>query len=419
MGATVTTDILVGLVLALTLTGILVRPWGRSEAWPAVAGATALAASGVIGLADVREALGETADVLLFLLGMMVLSWVADEAGVFAWLAEGCARLARGSGLALFGAVVALAAVVTTVLSLDTTVIMLTPLVWRLATRRGIDPLPMLFAVVLIANTGSLLLPLANLTNLLLYDALGLGFGGFTALLWAPGLAAIVATGAALGWVVRRRIPRRLPPGEVTMPVADGWLRFVAAGVGLTFAGLLGAGLAGWPLAVPALAGSLALVVIGRGRRRLPLAGVRRAVSWGVFAFVVAMTLLVAGVERTLLDGVTVAIPGDPGAALWGSAALATIGSNLINNLPMAILAIPFLPAAGSPSAGAVAVGTLVGTNVGSALTTYGSLATILWLDIVRARGLSITTRDYLAVALRVVPVVLIATLLVAWLVVG
>ncbi len=409
-----TQDIAVAVILVGTLAGILIRPWGRSEAWPAAVGALLVVAVGAAGLDDIRATVEQTADVLLFLLGMMLLSWVADRAGVFAWLAEGCAVLARGSGPALFAAVVALAAIVTALLSLDTTVIMLTPIVYRLAVRRQLDPLPMLFACVFVANIGSLLLPVSNLSNLLMYRRLGLDFGGFAAMMWSLDLVAVAATGLVLALLFRGRIPRRFAAAGDGFPPVDPWLVGVAAGVLVTLGGLVGFGLADRALAGPALTGAAVLVAAGLVTRRLTVRAAVGAVSWNVFVFVAAMTLLVRGVEGTLLDGVTVPLPGDPVAALWGSALVATVGSNVINNLPMAVLALSFLPPARDAAGDALAVGTLIGTNIGSSLTTFGSLATILWLDQLRSRGVMVTTRDYLRVAMVVTPVVLVVTLLAA-----
>ena len=88
---------------------------------------------GAVTLAEAGEALHQTADVLLFLLGMMVLTWLAERAGVFEWLAESMARLACGSGPLLNGLVFLLAAVVTAWLSLDVTVLILTPIIYALS----------------------------------------------------------------------------------------------------------------------------------------------------------------------------------------------------------------------------------------------------------------------------------------------
>ena len=404
-------SVLVAAILVGTVAGVLLRPGGRSEAWPALVGALLMTLVGAVGLDGLRDAVGQTWDVLLFLFGMMLVAWVADQAGVFAWLADGCAILARGSGWALFAGVIVLAAAITALLSLDTTVIMLTPVVYGIATRRRLDPLPMLYACVFIANTGSLLLPVSNLSNLLLYHQLGLGFGQFAGLLWLPNLVAIVTTGVVLGVIFRRRIPVRFTPAEDPLPPVDGWFRLAALLVVLTLVGLIVCGLAGVPLSFPALAGGGAMVAAGLVGRRF---GARRAVgaiAWSVFVFMFAMTVLVHGIDRVLLDGFTLRLPQDPVTGLWVSAALAGLGSNVINNLPMAVLALSFLPPAHGATADALAVGTLIGVNIGPTLTTAGSLATILWLAQLRERQVGVTVRDYLRVALVTTPIVMVVTL--------
>jgi arsenical pump membrane protein len=58
----------------------------------------------------------------------------------------------------------------------------------------------------------------------------------------------------------------------------------------------------------------------------------------------------------------------------------------------------------------ALAYGTLIGVNIGSALTTYGSLATILWLTLIRRRGIGISTAEYMRVSLVTIPPVLLLT---------
>ena len=406
--------VLVTVILGGTVAGVLLRPGGRSEAWPALAGAVLMALVGAVGLGDLRAAVAQTWDVLLFLVGMMLVAWVAGRAGVFAWLADGCALLARGSGWALFAGVIVLAAAVTALLSLDTTVIMLTPVVYGIATRRRLDPLPMLYACVFIANTGSLLLPVSNLSNLLLYHQLGLGFGQFAGLLWLPDVMAILTTGVVLGVIFRRRIPIRFDLVPDGLPPADSWFRLAALLVVLTLAGLIVCGLAGVPLSFPALAGGGAMVVAGLAGRRFGVQSAVGAITWPVIGFMFAMTVVVRGVDGVLLAGISLRLPQDPVAGLWLSAALAGLGSNVINNLPMAVLALSVLPPAGGVTGNALAVGTLIGVNIGPTLTTFGSLATILWLAQLRERRVGITVRDYLRVAVVTTPIVMLITLGVA-----
>jgi len=82
----------------------------------------------------------------------------------------------------------------------------------------------------------------------------------------------------------------------------------------------------------------------------------------------------------------------------------------VVNNVPMTLLSLGIIERAPGASRELLAYGSLVGANIGPALTTYGSLATILWLTLCRRAGVPVTTSDYLRVSLAVVPVTLIAT---------
>ena len=405
-------------IVAATLAAILTRPRGLSEATVAVLGAAAMVLAGPMRFLDVPDVIRETADVLLFLAGMMVLTAVVEQAGVFSVLAEGCARLARGSGVVLFCLVVLVGSTVTALLSLDVTVIVLTPIVADLTRRRRLDPLPFLFACTFIANTASLAFPISNLTNLLVVDRLQITFDDFAGTMWLPNLAAVVATMAVFLWIFRASLRGRYAPDERgPIPPIDGWL--VAASVALlgTLAAIAILGTLGQPLAGGAIAGAAGLLAIGTVWRRITPAEVVRSVSWPVLAFVVGMLVVVRGLELGWLDSVTFSVPDSPTGALLLGAGAAAFGSNIINNVPMALLALPAIERTVGPARDAFAYGVLVGTNIGPTATTYGSLATMLWLAEVRRRGVEVSTREYLVIGFVSTPPILVATTAALWLV--
>ena len=405
-------------VVAATLLLILVRPRGISEAWVAAGGALLMLVVGGVGLRDVRDILAQTGNVLLFLLGMMVLTDLVERAGVFAWLAEAAARLARGSGLLLFCNVFLLGAVVTALLSLDVTIITLTPIVFALTSRRKLDPLPYMFACTFVANTASLILPVSNLTNLLVYSQLHLGFFAFAGRMWLPNLAAVVVNLGVFLLLFRRSLPRRFGGAtDVAMPERDWWFRTAALVLGATLLGLLALGLIDRPLAWAAMLGGGGLLAIGLASGRVRARRVVREVSWPLFVFVVGMFLVVRGFEHAWLSRLVLTLPTTPGAALVLSALGNAVGSNVVNNVPMTLLSLAVLNHSGSgPSREALAYGTLLGANIGPTLTTYGSLATMLWLTIVRKRGLAISTGLYLRIAAVTMPLVLAAAMGALWL---
>jgi arsenical pump membrane protein len=95
------------------------------------------------------------------------------------------------------------------------------------------------------------------------------------------------------------------------------------------------------------------------------------------------------------------------------------LGTNLINNVPMAVVMISALGAIQHASPviqhGFVAA-TMFGCDLGPNLTTVGSLATVLWLLILRQRNVDVSGLDYFKVGVVVTPLMLLAGALTMWL---
>ena len=86
-----------GAIAALAGIGIVLRPRGLPEAIWAVAAAILLVGLRFLPPSAAWHGVLAGLDVYLFLIGMMVLSEVAREAGLFDWLAALATRLAKGS----------------------------------------------------------------------------------------------------------------------------------------------------------------------------------------------------------------------------------------------------------------------------------------------------------------------------------
>src|SRR5690625_5520702 len=100
-------------IFATTLILIFWRPGGIREWWFSAAGAVAMFVFGRFGWSDVVQLGAETGSVLAFLAGMLVVGFVADNAGVFTWLANHAARLSGGSGRRLYIGIYAIGVFVT------------------------------------------------------------------------------------------------------------------------------------------------------------------------------------------------------------------------------------------------------------------------------------------------------------------
>lgn len=379
----------------------MIRPRRLPEAVVALAGAGLLVATGALSWDDATDEAQAIGPTLALLAGLLVLGDGCERAGLFDALAARIARSARGSARRLLALVFAAAAAVTAVLGLDATVVLLTPAAFAAARRARLDARPSLYACTHLANTASVLLPVSNLTNLLAFRATDLSFAHFAALMafpWAAMLAVewvgLTRTFAGELEAPRGRTPAGAPP---LLPRAP--LVVLAA----TFAGFL----LGIDPAWPAVAGALTMVAV----ERVKPADVLRAVDVPLLAFVLGLAIIVRAVAAQGADDVAAALlpSGDSLLALLGATAVAALLANLLNNVPAVLL---LLPAATSP---AIVLAVLIGVNAGPNLTPTGSLATLLWRRILRAREAEPPLGEFLRLGALTVPPALALGTVALW----
>jgi arsenical pump membrane protein len=97
----------------------------------------------------------------------------------------------------------------------------------------------------------------------------------------------------------------------------------------------------------------------------------------------------------------------------------AAVGTNLINNVPMAVVlgaALHGVQHASLAVQHGFIAATIFGCDLGPNLTTVGSLATVLWLLILRQRNVDVSGLDYLKVGIIVTPIMLLVGALTIWL---
>ena|ERR1700739_2053910 len=85
------------------------------------------------------------------------------------------------------------------------------------------------------------------------------------------------------------------------------------------------------------------------------------------------------------------------------------VSNNLVNNLPLGLLAGTTLRAAHVK--GLIASGTPIGTDLGPNLSITGSLATILWLIALRREKLDVSFCDLFQIGVIAMPAALLVSL--------
>lgn len=396
-------------IVAILFVGI--QPW-RVPAWIwTTIGTVTVAALHADSVGALVLAMASQWNVLLFILGLMGVAAVAEESGAFAWITAVLLERAGGSRHRLFILLFLTGAGLTLMLSNDATALVLTPLVYRSIANRGGDAMPFLFACTFVADTASFGLPFSNPANVLILPHAQLL--PYLLHLGPPQLAAI-ALNLGLFLLIFRSQLRGRYEFATAQPPSAGALRTLAALAGVGFAYVVALGLH-WPLGPIAAIGGLATLVFAR----VPARAALRHVSWGTFALLAGLFALLDAVARAgfvsralgALESLTRLGSLVVDATAAGSAAIA---SNLLNNLPIAIASSYIVAKAPSQH---LAYPLIVGVDLGPNLTTTGSLATILWLTVLRDRGLHVSVLDYIKLGAVIVPATIGVTVLWLWLV--
>jgi arsenical pump membrane protein len=405
-------DFVAPIVALAAVAGILLRPLDWPEFVWALVGTALLVLLGVLSPFDALAAAEKGDDVYLFLTGMMLLSELARQQGVFDYLAVVATRRAGGSPARLFLIIYGVGTLVTVFLSNDATAVVLTPAVYAVTRAARVNPLPYLYICAFIANAASFVLPISNPANLVVYGAHMPGLGVWLAHLALPAVVAVTAT-----FLVHRRAQRHtLGTGDGTprpMPLSGGG-RMTLAGIALTALLLLLVSALRWPLGVSTCAAGVlvAVAVLALGRQGpLPLI---RHVSWSVLPLVAGLFVLVEGLNRTgLLHALAGLLrPASRHAADLTAAVAGLVtgfGSNLVNNLPMGLFAAAVAHEAEAPAKTIEAL--LIGVDLGPNLSVTGSLATILWLIALRRENIKVGALEFLKLGALVMPPALLLAL--------
>ncbi|HWE87301.1 MAG TPA: SLC13 family permease [Terracidiphilus sp.] len=404
--------LLIAIVL-LSILLMLLRPRGIAEVWWIGFGALLLVALGLVPLRLAGHAVAEGTNVYLFLTGMMLLSELARYYGVFDWVSSVAVEHARGSCARLFTLIYAVGAIVTIFMSNDATAVVLTPAVLGAVRRSKAEPLPHLFACAMIANAASFVLPISNPANLVVYRSQMPPLGSWMAAFALPSLLSIVVTYVVLRWCFRRdlgcAIPDHREHPEFTLAG-----KFVLAGIFVTAGVLLAASAMNKDLGLPACISAVVIAAVVMTAAKTSPVKIMREIAWSVLPLVAGLFVLVEAMEQVGAMQFAAALlkraeqlPAGAGAFL--AAAVVGVGNNVVNNLPLGLIAGSTLKLMNAH--GLMAHAVLIAVDLGPNLSVTGSLATILWLIALRREGVHVGFGSFLKVGAVAMPIALAAAI--------
>ncbi|EGK8032694.1 ArsB/NhaD family transporter [Campylobacter upsaliensis] len=415
------------IIFILTLLCIYIRPLNLPLWVYSSLGAAFCVGFGFVSLSDVAFVWGMVWDSTFSLVGLIIFALSLEKLGFFEVLAHYTLRLSTHRQTLhlqtwkFFVFIGVLASVLATFFSNDGAILILTPLIIALLThienvKFSRSPLIIfLLFVGFMSDFASNTFIFSNLTNIITADFFTIIFIDFALAMALPQLFVILAA-CILFWILfTRKLPKTLefkvhtqvlPKPSITL--------FCFALILLLLFGIIGG--ENIALCVFTLGVAFLSTLCGILTHKIALKQMLKLAPLGIVAFSLGLFIVVFGLNNMGLVGLLAeglkhfdTLPLF--AQIFSVGISSSLGSSVINNLPMVMLGDLAL----KDSSNALIFAHLLGCNVGAKLTPIGSLATLLWLFSLKRYGISISFLQYMLVALLIVPFVLFFGLLGLW----
>ncbi|MBY0159835.1 arsenic transporter [Cytobacillus firmus] len=422
-------------IIAMVL--IIWRPNGLNEAVPASAGAAIVVLSGSVSLPDLLTIGSTISSAAITIIATIVMAIILESFGFFNWAAEGLAARARGSGIRLFWYVNLLCFLMTLFFNNDGSILITTPILLILLKRLGLknhEKIPYLLSGALIATASSAPIGVSNIVNLIALEMVDMDLYMHTMMMFVPATLGLLLLVFLLFLCFKRQLPRRLhvkkhlghgqhplhstPTSPEDNHKRNTFMRNVLFFVFAVRVALFVASYLGIPIEIVAILGSTLLLSWRWAVLKIPPNDLLKKTPWHILVFAFAMYVLIYGLHNIGLTQLLIyffepIVSTDLLNASLLMGGLLSLLSILFNNHPALMVGTMTLTNMNlDPLTLKISyLASVIGSDIGALLLPMGTLASLIWLHILKQNHVKIKWKDYIKVTILTIPPTLLFTL--------
>ena len=432
-------DLVILFVFFITMILIFWRPRGVNEAFPATIGALIILFVGGISFQELTEIALNVTEASVTIIATIVMAIVLESFRFFEWCAHRLAYKANGSGIRLFWYTNLLCFFMTVIFNNDGSILITTPILLLLLHHLRLkhhEKIPYLLSGALVATASSAPIGVSNIVNLIALKIVGMDLYMHTAMIFAPTVTGLLLMVSLLFFVFYKDIPKRvinvpkdenffiqsyhpLKPKllpkvfkEKTSMMMKMLMFVIVVRISLFVASLFEIS-----IGLVALFGSIVLLTVRWYKLRLSPIDVLMKAPWSVFLFAFSMYIIVYGLKNiglvTFFLQLLKPLMTDVASGIFWMGGLITVLSNIFNNHPALMIGSMVLTNFGLDeiTLKTAYLASIIGSDIGSLLLPIGTLATLLWMHILKENGMKIGWGKYVKVTFVVIPPTLIFTM--------